>query len=456
MSDFTDDFATVLSRMRSQIAARVTDISVLAPRGIIDVMTTAVAGAIYTIHGYIEYMLRQILPDTATGKYLERHGAMWGVAASEARRAMGVVWADLEIAPGTIIHAGTILTSEQGLEYETLQDAVSIGHVFGAGYGLFDGDTAALVAARNPGKEGNLKDEDRLYFRSPVDGAPESVRVWWISGIDSRTGMGFIIARGAANATIDQGAELTDDADNVYAVLTTVNLSNDGYVAVFVLGQQGQPPGTALTFTDPPPGVNPVAYVADAGIYGGADEQTEQEYRQSILDRMRQPPQGGSMADYRRWVRESPGVRAKNVWVFGHPDTAPGTVEVYFTTLDGLPSGADVIAAQGYIGHMKPVGTQVTVRVPETKDLDIAISTLIAPGYDRLDVVEQIRQEIVAEFADYEMQSTPHTMPISVIYRALAQVAGLKKYAITSITGGGSQGVDMPAFTLPVLGVLYA
>ena len=162
------------------------------------------------------------------------------------------------------------------------------------------------------------------------------------------------------------------------------------------------------------------------------------------------------MADYRRWVRESPGVRAKNVWVFGHPDTAPGTVEVYFTTLDGLPSGADVIAAQGYIGHMKPVGTQVTVRVPETKDIDIAISTLIAPGYDRLDVVEQIRQEIAAEFADYEMQSTPHTMPISVIYRALAQVAGLKKYAITSITGGSLQGVDMPAFTLPTLGVLDA
>lgn len=445
MSDFTDDFATVLSRMRSQIAARVTDISALAPRGIIDVMTTAVAGAVYTIHGYIEYMLRQILPDTATGKYLERHGAMWGVATSGARRAMGVVWADEGIAPGTIIHAGTILTSEQGLEYETLQD-----------YAYKFGYYALLVAARNPGKEGDLKDEDRLYFRSPVDGAPESVRVWWISGIDSGTGMGFIIARGAANATIDQGAELTDDADNVYAVLTTVNLSDDGYVAVFVLGQQGQPPGTPLTFTDPPPGVDPVAYVADAGIYGGADEQTEQEYRQSILDRMRQPPQGGSMADYRRWVRESPGVRAKNVWVFGHPDTAPGTVEVYFTTLDGLPSGADVLAAQGYIAQMKPVGTQVTVRVPETKDIDIAISTLIAPGYDRLDVVEQIRQEIAAEFADYEMQSTPHTMPISVIYRALAQVAGLKKYAITSITGGSLQGVDMPAFTLPTLGVLDA
>ena len=439
--------------MRSQIAARVTDISALAPRGIIDVMTTAVAGAVYTIHGYIEYMLRQILPDTATGKYLERHGAMWGVATSGARRAMGVVWADLGIAPGTIIHAGTILTSEQGLEYETLQDYAYKKEpddwlVFGY-YWL-------LVAARNPGKEGDLKDEDRLYFRSPVDGAPESVRVWWISGIDSGTGMGFIIARGAANATINQGAELTDDADNAYVVLTTVNLSDDGYVAVFVVGQQGQPPGTPLTFTDPPPGVDPVAYVADAGIYGGADEQTEQEYRQSILDRMRQPPQGGSMADYRRWVRESPGVRAKNVWVFGHPDTAPGTVEVYFTTLDGLPSGADVIAAQGYIEHMKPVGTRVTVSVPKTKDIDITISTLIAPGYDRLDVVEQIRQEIAAEFADYEMQSTPHTMPISVIYRALAQVAGLKKYAITSITGGSLQGVDMPAFTLPVLGVLYA
>jgi uncharacterized phage protein gp47/JayE len=428
--------------MRSQIAARVTDISALAPRGIIDVMTTAVAGAVYTIHGYIEYMLRQILPDTATGKYLERHGAMWGVATSGARRAMGVVWADLGIALGTTIHAGTILTSESGREYETLQ-----GNTLGY--------YALLVAALNPGKDGNLKGGDRLYFRSPVDGAPESVEVIGISGIDSVTG-GFVIAHGVAGATIDQGAELIDEFSNIYAVIIRASLSDDGYVAVYVQGQQGCPPGTPLTFTDPPAGIDPIAIVADAGIYGGADEQTEQEYRQSILARMRQPPQGGSMADYRRWVRESPGVRAKNVWVFGHPDTAPGTVEVYFTTLDGLPSGADVIAAQGYIEHMKPVGTRVTVSVPKTKDIDITISTLIAPGYDRLDVVEQIRQEIVAEFADYEMQSTPHTMPISVIYRALAQVAGLKKYAITSITGGGSQGVDMPAFTLPVLGVLDA
>jgi len=451
MSDFTDDFATVLSRMRSQIAARVTDISALAPRGIIDVMTTAVAGAVYTIHGYIEYMLRQILPDTATGKYLERHGAMWGVAASEARRAMGVVFDT-----GTI-PAGTVLVSDQGVEYELIQDIEEFSL---PGVGVVPGP--GLVVAKNTGVAGNIVSTEakpaELILQS-IMGASGTVPISYYTSIGQGK-VGFVIARGTDGSTVPQFTELLAPDGGVFITLNPAALNRDGYFALNVTWDSGTlsdvSPGTPLTFTDPPPGVDPVVYVADAGIYGGADEQTEQEYRQSILDRMRQPPQGGSMADYRRWVRESPGVRAKNVWVFGHPDTAPGTVEVYFTTLDGLPSGADVIAAQGYIEHMKPVGTRVTVSVPKTKDIDITISTLIAPGYDWLDVVEQIRQEIAAEFADYEMQSTPHTMPISVIYRALAQVAGLKKYAITSITGGSLQGVDMPAFTLPTLGVLYA
>ena len=456
MSDFTDDFATVLSRMRSQIAARVTDISALAPRGIIDVMTTAVAGAVYTIHGYIEYMLRQILPDTATGKYLERHGAMWGVAASEARRAMGVVF-DTRTIP-----AGTVLVSDQGVEYELIQDIEKFSL---PGVGVVPGP--GLVVAKNTGVAGNIVSTEakpaELILQS-IMGASGTVPISYYTSIGPGK-VGFVIARGTDGSTVPQFTELLAPDGGVFITLNPVALNRDGYFAlnitpISLLGPSqfisDVSPGTPLTFTDPPPGVDPVVYVADAGIYGGADEQTEQKYRQSILDRMRQPPQGGSMADYRRWVRESPGVRAKNVWVFGHPDTAPGTVEVYFTTLDGLPSGADVIAAQGYIEHMKPVGTRVTVSVPKTKDIDITISTLIAPGYDRLDVVEQIRQEIAAEFADYEMQSTPHTMPISVIYRALAQVAGLKKYAITSITGGSLQGVDMPAFTLPTLGVLDA
>ena len=450
MSDFTDDFATVLSRMRSQIAARVTDISALAPRGIIDVMTTAVAGAVYTIHGYIEYMLRQILPDTATGKYLERHGAMWGVAASEARRAMGVVFDT-----GTI-PAGTVLVSDQGVEYELIQDIEKFSL---PGVDVVPGP--GLVVAKNTGVAGNIVSTEakpaELILQS-IMGASGTVPISYYTSIGQGK-VGFAIARGTDGSTVPQFTELLAPDGGVFITLNPAALNRDGYFALNVAWDSGTlsdvSPGTPLTFTDPPPGVDPVVYVADAGIYGGADEQTEQEYRQSILDRMRQPPQGGSMADYRRWVRESPGVRAKNVWVFGHPDTAPGTVEVYFTTLDGLPSGADVIAAQGYIEHMKPVGTRVTVSVPKTKDIDITISTLIAPGYDRLkDVVKQIRQEIAAEFADYEMQSTPHTMPISVIYRALAQVAGLKKYAITSITGGSLQGVDMPAFTLPTLGVL--
>ena len=391
MSDFTDDFATVLSRMRSQIAARVTDISALAPRGIIDVMTTAVAGAVYTIHGYIEYMLRQILPDTATGKYLERHGAMWGVAASEARRAMGVVFDT-----GTI-PAGTVLVSDQGVEYELIQDIEEFSL---PGVGVVPGP--GLVVAKNTGVAGNIVStaaKPAELILQGIMGASGTVPISYYTGIgqgsESWEKVGFGIARGTDGSTVPQFTELLAPDGGVFITLNPAALNRDGYFALNVAWDSGTlsdvSPGTPLTFTDPPPGVDPVVYVADAGIYGGADEQTEQEYRQSILDRMRQPPQGGSMADYRRWVRESPGVRAKNVWVFGYPDTEPGQVQVYFTTQDGLPSGADVLAAQGYIAQMKPVGTQVTVSVPDTKDIDIAISILIAPGYDRLDVVGMAR-----------------------------------------------------------------
>ncbi|MCL2430285.1 MAG: baseplate J/gp47 family protein, partial [Alphaproteobacteria bacterium] len=70
--------------------------------------------------------------------------------------------------------------------------------------------------------------------------------------------------------------------------------------------------GVQLTLQSPPDGVSPLGLVEPPGIGGGADRQSDDLLLQRLLLRIREPPHGGSAADYMRWALEVPGVT--RVW----------------------------------------------------------------------------------------------------------------------------------------------
>jgi uncharacterized phage protein gp47/JayE len=113
--------------------------------------------------------------------------------------------------------------------------------------------------------------------------------------------------------------------------------------------------GQTATLVVPIVGVDSVATVIAPGIVGGVDEETTEQLRIRVLERLADPPQGGSPADYREWVKESvPGTRE----VYVEPNTPTiGQVTVRFIVeptdgdpVNAIPTTAQVDAAQDFIG----------------------------------------------------------------------------------------------------------
>lgn len=104
-------------------------------------------------------------------------------------------------------------------------------------------------------------------------------------------------------------------------------------------------PGATLNFANPIGNVARVATVT-AQTVTGAEAETEDAYRQRVLDRSQKRPQGGAYADYEQWGEEAAGI------INVYPYTGdPGQVNVYSEatvassgSADGIPTAAQLLA----------------------------------------------------------------------------------------------------------------
>jgi uncharacterized phage protein gp47/JayE len=118
---------------------------------------------------YLDWLAPQLLPDTAEGEWLRRHGDIWVGGAKAATYAEGSV--TLTGSAGTVIPSGTRLAGASGIEYETTA-AVTLG----------GGDTAASIRALTAGSAGNLASGSRLTVSVAISGLDGAATVVTLSG----------------------------------------------------------------------------------------------------------------------------------------------------------------------------------------------------------------------------------------------------------------------------------
>ena len=139
---------------------------------------------------------------------------------------------------------------------------------------------------------------------------------------------------------------------------------------------------TALQFVSPVAGVNSDAVVAAAGITGGTDIESIDDYRARVLGRFRLVPHGGNADDYVLWAKEQPGVTrawTKRNWV------GPGTVGVFVVNDAATPitPGAPELAViKSGIEKMRPVTAELHVQAPELVTVNYTVS--VAPDTPRV------------------------------------------------------------------------
>lgn len=169
----TPSLSDVRKMVRGAVTSRLAGATFVG-NSVLRIMADAMSGLAHLVLRYIDWLARQLLPDTAEQEWLDRHGDIWLVNADgtvgrkTATLASGSV--TLTGTPGVAVPAGTQL-SDGLTTYETTQQ-------------IFIGSTATAVAVRalNPGAAGNQDVNATLNFVDVLSGTDPTATVVTLSG----------------------------------------------------------------------------------------------------------------------------------------------------------------------------------------------------------------------------------------------------------------------------------
>ena len=109
-------------------------------------------------------------------------------------------------------------------------------------------------------------------------------------------------------------------------------------------------------------------------IIEGEDQESDESYRQRIVDRIQQPPAGGTVNDYKQFMLDVTGVT--RAWVLP-AHLGEGTVGLTFVEDDDdpiIPDAAKIAEVQENVDLKKPVTANAVVFAPIENQIDFNIS----------------------------------------------------------------------------------
>lgn len=239
---------------------------------------------------------------------------------------------------------------------------------------------------------------------------------------------GTLTLTGRAGAYVPSGTEARDEEGELYLTTAAATLAGEEADATAQVPCRAQKAGAMpdrrearVTLLAAPSGVQSTGLL---DLDGGTDAETDSSLLGRLLDYMREPPAGGTAADYRRWAREVPGVADAQVYPVRQ---GPGTVDVVITGQDGIP-GADVVAAcQAHIDEECPLGIQATVYAPVLLTVDMTLALRVEGHATLLTLRPQVLEALEAQFALLKPGEA------LVLARCIAAVSGLEGVADVAV-----------------------
>lgn len=117
MSFDRPNLQTIIARVVADIDARLPGADARLPFSNLNVLAYAQGAAVHGLYGFIDYLARQVFPDTADAEHLERWCAVWGVLRRAAAPATGNI--SFTGTTGSTVPAGTLLQRADGQQYQT-------------------------------------------------------------------------------------------------------------------------------------------------------------------------------------------------------------------------------------------------------------------------------------------------------------------------------------------------
>jgi uncharacterized phage protein gp47/JayE len=229
---------TLKTRIKNDITSRLTGNAPLLRYSLLGILATVFAGAMHILYGYLDWIAKQILPDTADREWLIRHGLMWLKVPPRAP-----VFATGNITftgtNGSTIPSGTRVVSDAGLEYTT--------NALGT---IASGTSTVAMTAASSGVASNLPAGAILSLSSPIAGVTNlcTVPTEIANGAEEETSESLLSRILARIRNSPAGGTKTDYVDWALAASTNVrkawcfpNYLGLGTVSVVII-QQGATP----------------------------------------------------------------------------------------------------------------------------------------------------------------------------------------------------------------------
>lgn len=147
--------------------------------------------------------------------------------------------------------------------------------------------------------------------------------------------------------------------------------------------------GTAMVFSNPRPGCEPIATVYEQsdgnGLTGGRGVETDDEYRERIRLKRANPPASGNDAEYQRVVEDIPNLSVQKA--FTYPAVlGPGTTAFVFTLRPStpgagrIPNGVQIALALGTLIGREPADDGIFAASTVAQPLDVVYRVSWATG----------------------------------------------------------------------------
>jgi len=249
----------------------------------------------------------------------------------------------------------------------------------------------------------------------------------------------FTGAATVSAGTIYQRSDQTEYTVNADIVATAAGVVQ-GIVTASVAGSNANlDDGQTVSLQSPIAAVETDALV-DSTVVEGEDEESDELFQQRIVDRIQNPPAGGTVEDYKAFAFTVTGVT--RVWVLpGH--LGLGTVGITFVedndTPSIIPGAAEITAVQTAIDEKKPVTADATVFAPDDNSTDFTISLLPNTAAVQAAVTDELEDLFFRESqvkGAFQAVNAAYTgvIPLSRINEAISVAAGEQDHVVTSPT----------------------
>lgn len=299
-----------------------------------------------------------------------------------------------------------------------------------------------------------------------------------LADINPAKATGPILFTGVDTTVVPAGTETVRGDSKLYTTdaAGTIGSVTPGEISIAstasVAGADGNADaGVVVTLTTPIAGVDTSATVDTGDIDGGISEETVEPRRTRVLERMADPPQGGSDADYVGWVKEAVGNVRK---VFVSPnEPSIGHVTIRFILepatgdpVDAIPSTQQAQDAEDFIvGTVAEDFKDAAAPVPVVGDANFRVAIRTSPTHldpqsvtftlsalDPNTTTVQTAIDDALKALLLQRGEPGGTIKLSQIIGAIDAAPGEESHTLSLVDGGAPADVTIGADSFPTFG----